>query len=144
MSEKISKHFHLTLHFTVTGDESKIPTEDEEYNERQRRLFRAVVSDKKTLDVYQRYLIAGWLELEGSRYFDDVLLYDVKKGDRGFREAETILDNAIAELDASDREWFAEVEEEGIFYENTEVFHDCFEANIVGVDFTEVEMRGHQ
>ena len=144
MSEKISKHFHLTLHFTVTGDESKIPTEDEEYNERQRRLFRAVVSDKKTLDVYQRYLIAGWLELEGSRYFDDMLLYDVKKGDRGFREAETILDNAIAELDASDREWFAEVEEEGIFYENTEVFHDCFEANIVGVDFTEVEMRGHQ
>ena len=144
MSEKISKHFHLTLHFTVTGDESKIPTEDEEYNERQRRLFRAVVSDKKTLDVYQRYLIAGWLELEGSRYFDDMLLYDVKKDDRGFREAETILDNAIAELDASDREWFAEVEEEGIFYENTEVFHDCFEANIVGVDFTEVEMRGHQ
>ncbi len=144
MSEKISKHFHLTLHFTVTGDESKIPTEDEEYNERQRRLFRAVVSDKKTLDVYQRYLIAGWLELEGSRYFDDMLLYDVKKDDRGFREAETILDNAIAELDASDREWFAEVEEEGIFYENTEVFHDSFEANIVGVDFTEVEMRGHQ
>ena len=144
MSEKISKHFHLTLHFTVTGDESKIPAENEEYNERQRRLFKAVVSDKKTLDVYQRYLIAGWLELEGSRYFDDMLLYDVKKGDRGFREAETILDNAIAELDASDREWFAEVEEEGIFYENTEVFHDCFEANIVGVDFTEVEMRGHQ
>ncbi len=161
--DKISKHFHLTLHFTVTGDESEIPTTGvnfqkhpnctrsgsdtfwREHDERMRRLYKAVVNDKQALYALFASRISAWLETETYQFWDTIL-FDEGMLDEHNNEVrlEDMLQPALAALSKEDREILLRHAEEQVLYENVEEFLDCFSANLTGVDFTEVEMRGEQ
>jgi hypothetical protein len=149
---KITKHFRMVMDFTVTGDDSKIPANGvhatfhggnstrsgddalwKEDDDRQRRLFQAVLSNKQSLRQFMEVEIATWLECSASNQWHDIL-FDVDE-----LQTEQVLQPAISTLSEDDQRHFAEVEEEGVFFENTEVFHDCFETQFDTISLTQLE-----
>jgi len=154
---KVSKHFHLTLHFTVTGDDSRIPTtgvkfqrhpndtrsgDDEgwrKHDDRMRRLYKAVLSNKRVLRDFLESRISSWLTDE--HYWDEILLNEEVIDERGEARVEDILRPAIATLSEEDREIFTRQIAADVFYENSEEFLDCFSTEFDAVELHEVEMR---
>lgn len=161
MSE-LRKHFHLTLHFTVSGDESKIPTTGvkfqrhpndtrsgsdifwREHDERMRRLFQAVVSNKIVLHDFLESCISGWLNSNAQDCWDEILFDAGKLNEHDELPLENILLPAIATLNEEDKQVFTKLVASDVFYENVEEFIDCFSTEFDAVDLVEVEMRGEQ
>src|SRR6266699_2112762 len=139
----MKKHLRLTFHFTIDANTSSIPVgENEEtaaYNERQERLFDAMVHNKTVLDQFQRYLLVSWFELQNN-HMDDLLLEEITPDEPwGHRETKAILVPIIATMSQEDQQFFAEVDAEDIFYENTELFQDCFSTDLARRELQEVE-----
>jgi len=138
---KTTKRFRVTLDFTITIDEDAIPpgadSDEHTYNERQHRLFLAVLNNEHVLNAYCRYLLSSWFE-NGTHHWDKSLLAEYQSNrPHGWIDLEQILPPAIAALSIDDQTYFQEVYEEGIFYENTETFQECFSEEMTS--FTVVE-----
>ena len=148
MSE-IKKHFHLIFHLNVTIDESKIPTEGvnattlgtrsgddawwRRYDDRQRRLLKAVLADKKTLD--------NWIMSQFASLFEggeaNSVFYEPD-------ESENILAPAIATLSPEDRKAFADLIAHEVLDDHIEEFRECFLFEFTGLNVAEVEHGGRQ
>jgi len=150
MGGVVKKHFHLTFHFTVNIDESKIPTEgihaktwytrssrdDEAWHEtddRQRRLLKAVLANNEVLNRWLRMTIASWFEQEE---WKEALPPDDEWGD--------ILAPAIATLSKDDRETYGAMIADRVLAEDIEDFNDCFSTEFDALDIVEVKLRGEQ
>lgn len=129
----MKKHIQITLDFTVTIEEEKIlpgQNKDEcEYNERQKRLLHAVLSDKERFDTYLQWQITGFFECMNWHDW-----YEQLMGDRDIT-SETILSDSIATLDTSDQRFFEEVKQEDIFHENIEDMENCFTTELDKVEY---------
>lgn len=135
---KFTKHLRLQLDFTVTIDESTIPTngvlahpdrsgDDEawrESDEHQRRLFKMIVTHKDMLETYLTYLLASELGAMTWQQWQDLLLGAPEDN------LEEALRPAIALLDASAQEYFANAKENGTFFECTEEFQESIQSSL--------------
>lgn len=136
----MQKNIRLTFDFTVSVDETSLdnlndPTNphEHEYQERQRRLLHAVLSDQERFLTYLKWQIASHFELMNWQDFHDLLM------DKPDVNSQEILASAIATLDASDQQFFAEAEKHDVFFENVEEMADCWSTQVNQVEFVEVE-----
>lgn len=138
---KKTEHLILTLHFAIEVDEARIPidgvnarpggtirtgddSEWREMDERERRLLRVVVGDRFILESYLRQRVVRHLALMGDRDWDTIFPDDSQNH-------EMLIATAIKLLSSEDREYFADAEDQGVLYESTEIFDDCWKSSIV-------------
>ncbi len=157
MNNTIKKHFHLTLHFTVTGNESKIPTEGvnakvhytrsgddaawRKSDDRMRRLYKAVVSDKRVLRAFFESCISVWLETETAQHWNEILFDEDMLDEHRELRLEDILRPAITRLPEEDEQWFAKIEANKVFYDHLDEFIDCFSTELDYLELSEIEME---
>ena len=93
---------------------------------RQKRLLRALLCNEAVLGEFMTYLVTdrvcGHSDSELGRVF-------------GVRPQEEMLEPVYSEMGEEDARFFREVSEEGVFWENTELFEWCF-----AVDWTEASL----
>ena len=130
----MKKQLRVTLDFEIESDESAIQTkhriDDPEYLERQRRLFRAIQASEVTLDLLFRYFASVAIENMHWKAWRK-LFFGVPD-----LETEDILKPVINALDATDRQWFGECIQEGVFSENTEECMDGFSVTLAATEQT--------
>ncbi len=131
----MKKHtIHLSLEFSITIDETKIPAgelpdkDEQAYHERQKRLLEIIRSDKEQEQAYLLYHIAAYVGAMTWQEWDDIIL-----GDRS-DNVKNVIQPSLEKLDAADREFFEEAEELNIFHENVQGVYDCFTTDLEGAE----------
>lgn len=159
MDQQIKKHFRLTMHFTIIGDESKIPTTGvqfqphpnstrtgddalwHEHDDRMRRLFEAVLSNERALRLFLESRVASWLTTETDQHWDEILFDDAVLDKHNEVRLENLLYPAIATLSKEDRKVFTRQVANEVFFDNIEEFLDCFSTELEAVELQEVEVE---
>lgn len=132
---KFTKHLRLQLDFTVTIDESAIPTTGVhatpyrsgdhegwlEADECQRRLFKALLANKSMYEAYLIYTIATDLGSMTWQAWQEFLVGTPSDN------LEEVLQPTIETLDKTAQEYFATAKENETFFECTEEFQSCFQ-----------------
>jgi hypothetical protein len=137
----MEKHYRMTLDFRVlVGDVRKDGVASvgddlegaDELLERQRRLLRALLRDERALDEFMTYLVTdrvcGHPDSELGMVF-------------GVRSDEEILERVFSALGEDDAQFFREVRQDGILWENTEQFEFCFAVDWMGATLIEIAAK---
>ena len=134
------RRYRMTLDFRVligdiagesvgTGD-SGDEDEGQDYVARQRRLLRALLRDEAVLAEFMTYLVTdrvcGHSDSELGRVF-------------GVREQEEMLEPVYSGMREDDAQFFREVRDADIFWENTERMELCFEVEWTGASLIEIK-----
>ena len=134
----VEKHYRMTLGFRVlVGDVRKEGVERDgddaewtrEHLERQRRLLHALLRDERVLDEFMTYLVTDRVCSHPDSELDKVF---------GVRPDEEILEPVFSALGEDDAQFFREVRQEGILWENTEQFECCFAVDWTGATLIEI------
>lgn len=108
------------------GDEEQ----GQDYVARQRRLLRALLQDEAVLAEFMTYLVTdrvcGHSDSELGKVF-------------GVREQEEMLEPVYSRMREDDAQFFREVREADIFWENTEQMELCFEVEWTGASLLEIK-----
>lgn len=137
---KSERRYRMMLDFRVLiGEiaEGGVGTDDggdeeqgQDYVARQRRLLRALLRDEVVLQEFMTYLVTdrvcGHSDSELGRVF-------------GVREQEEILEPVYSGMREDDAQFFREVREADIFWENTERMELCFEVEWTGASLIEIK-----
>lgn len=134
------RRYRMTLDFRVligeiaekdvgTGDGGD-EDEGQDYVARQKRLLRALLRNEAVLAKFMIYLVTdrvcGHSDSELGRVF-------------GVREQEELLEPVYSRMREDDAQFFREVREADIFWENTERMELCFEVEWTGASLIEIE-----
>lgn len=133
------RRYRMTLDFRVSiGEiaEKGVGTGDggdeeqgQDYVARQKRLLRALLRDEAVLAEFVTYLVTdhvcGHSDSELGRVF-------------GVREQEEMLEPVYSRMREDDAQFFREVREADIFWENTERMELCFEVEWTGASLIEI------
>ena len=137
----VEKHYRMTLDFRVlvgnvrkegverAGAEAE---EAREHLERQRRLLRALLRDERVLDEFMTYLVTDRVCSHSDSELDIVF---------GVRTEEEILEPVFSTLEEDDAQFFREVRQDGILWENTEQFEFCFAVDWTGATLIEIAAK---
>jgi len=137
----VEKHYRMTLDFRVLiGNVRKEEIERvgdglegaDEHLERQRRLLRALLCDERALDDFMTYLVTDRV----CRHPDSELGMVF-----GVRPDEEILEPVYSALGEDDAQFFREVRQEGILWDNTEQFEFCFAVDWTGATLIEIAAK---
>lgn len=134
------RHYRMTLDFRVSigeivekgvgagdgGDEEQ----GQDYVARQKRLLRALLRDEAVLAEFMTYLVTdcvcGHSDSELGRVF-------------GVKEQEEMLEPIYSRMREDDAQFFREVREADIFWENTERMELCFEVEWTSASLVEIK-----
>ncbi|MCA1568295.1 MAG: hypothetical protein LC803_22150 [Acidobacteria bacterium] len=134
----VEKHYRMTLDFRVlVGDVSKDGVERDgddaegarEHLERQRRLLCALLRDERVLDEFMTYLVTDRVCSHPDSELDKVF---------GVKSEEEMLEPVFSALGEDDAQFFREVRQDGILWENTEQFECCFAVDWTGATLIEI------
>ena len=133
----MKKHFRLDIHFELDIDDSSLSTfEDpsmQEYMERQKRLFDAILAHPEAFEHLQVYFLTAHFECMSWKDW-----YNLHLGSSEI-DIEDVLRPVIDKLNSDDKEWFEDGIAQGVFFESVETTHDCFTTTIKNINITEVE-----
>lgn len=137
----MEKHYRMTLDFRVlVGDVRKEGVERDgddleqadELLERQRRLLHAFLRDERALDEFMTYLVTdrvcGHTDSELEMVF-------------GVRPDEEMLEMVYSAMGEDDAQFFREVSQDGILWDNTEQFERCFAVDWTGATLIEIRAK---
>lgn len=114
----------------VGKDDSEDEEQGQDYVARQRRLLRALLRDEAVLQEFMTYLVTdrvcGHSDSELGRVF-------------GVREQEEMLEPVYSRMREDDAQFFREVREADIFWENTEQMELCFAVEWTGASLIEIK-----
>ena len=139
-ASKSERRYRMTLDFKVLiGDivEESVGTGDggdeeqgQDYVARQRRLLRALLRDEAVLAEFMTYLVTdrvcGHSDSELGRVFE-------------VREQEEMLEPVYSGMREDDAQFFQEMRDADIFWENTERMELCFEVEWTGASLIEIK-----
>ena len=137
----MEKHYRMTLDFRVmVGDVRKEGVDRDgddtehtrEHLERQRRLLRALLRDERALDEFMTYLVTDRVCSHPDSELDMVF---------GVRPDEEILEPVFSALGEDDAQFFREVRQDGILWDNTEQFECCFAVDWTGATLIEIAAK---
>lgn len=130
----MKKQLSLHLYFDIDIDETILlrdaSHEDYEYSARQQRLLVAIMTNPDVFRTYLIYLITAVLDGMSWNDWHDLLLDD----DDSTGDRHGILQPALASLSPDDQAWFKEVDDEDIFFENTDGLDDAFSTHLTHFD----------
>jgi hypothetical protein len=121
----MKQQVRLTLDFTIESSTDGVEsndTETQEYIERQKRLYQAVIENPTVLEAFRRFLIAGWL---GSSHHNmrPLLLPDFEQGGQDLAD---ILAPAIRTLSDEDQQFLKETSAMNDLHGSMGGFYDFF------------------
>jgi hypothetical protein len=124
----------------LVGDVSKDGVEKDaddaegarEHLERQRRLLRALLRDERVLDEFMTYLVTERVCSHTDSELGMVF---------GVRPDEEMLEPVYSAMGEDDAQFFREVSQDGILWENTEQFQWCFAVDWTGATLFEIRAQ---
>jgi len=137
----VEKHYRMTLDFRMlvgdvwkdgVGKDGDDAEGADEHLERQRRLLRALLRDERVLDEFMTCLVTDRVCSHPDSELDKVF---------GVKSEEEILETVFSALGQDDAQFFREVSQEDILWENTEQFECCFAVDWTGATLIEIAAK---